>query len=105
MTSRERLIATLNHQQPDKVVLDLGATSQTGINASTLYQLRQALGLDQHPIEISEIGQMLGRVELDVLLFVQTSFPSSETCDVHIQKLDESFHSNSLLYQQVQVLP
>ena len=67
MTSRERLIATLNHQQPDKVVLDLGATSQTGINASTLYQLRKALGLEEHPIEISEIGQMLGRVELDVL--------------------------------------
>lgn len=28
MTSRERLIATLNHQQPDRIPLDLGATSR-----------------------------------------------------------------------------
>lgn len=67
MNSRERLIATLNHQQPDRVVLDLGATSQTGINASTLYRLRRALGLEEHPIRICEIGQMLGEVEPDVL--------------------------------------
>lgn len=66
MTSRERLIATLNHKQPDRVVLDLGATSQTGINASTLYRLREALGLEQHPIRIIEPGQMLGEVEEDV---------------------------------------
>ncbi len=42
MNPRERLIKTINHQQPDKVVLDLGATTQMGISASTLYQLRKA---------------------------------------------------------------
>ncbi len=67
MTSRERLIATLNHQQTDRTVLDLGATSQTGINASTLYQLRKELGLDEHRIKIIEPGQLLGEVEDDLL--------------------------------------
>ena len=67
MTPRERLIATLNHQQPDRIPLDLGATSQTGINASTLYKLRKELGLPEKPIQICEIGQMLGRVDLDVI--------------------------------------
>ena len=41
MTSRERLIKTINHQEPDRLVVDLGATSQTGINASPLYELRK----------------------------------------------------------------
>ena len=67
MTSRERLIATLNHQTPDRLPLDLGATSQTGINASALYQLRKALGLERHRIRVIEPGQLLGDVEQDLL--------------------------------------
>ena len=67
MNSRERLIATLNHRQPDKTVLDLGATGQTGINASTLYKLRVALGLPERRIKIIEPGQMLGEVDDDIL--------------------------------------
>lgn len=67
MTSRERLIATLNHESPDRIPLDLGATSQTGINASSLYQLRKALGLPERRIRIIEPGQLLGEVEPDLL--------------------------------------
>lgn len=67
MTSRERFIKALNHQQPDKVPVDLGATGQTGISASTLYKLRKALGLEEKPITIIEPFQMLGLVEEDVL--------------------------------------
>ncbi|MHB1454515.1 MAG: uroporphyrinogen decarboxylase family protein [Saccharofermentanales bacterium] len=67
MNSRERLIRTLNHEQPDRVVLDLGATSQTGISASTLYQLRKKLGLAERPITIQEPAQILGCVDEDVL--------------------------------------
>lgn len=32
MTSRERVIAAINHQQPDRVPIGFGATGQTGIN-------------------------------------------------------------------------
>ncbi|WP_312641309.1 uroporphyrinogen decarboxylase family protein [Hydrogenoanaerobacterium sp.] len=67
MNSRERVLATINHQQPDRVPIDLGATGQTGISASTLYKLRVALGLEQHPVHVSEIYQMLGEVEEDLL--------------------------------------
>ena len=67
MKSRERLLATINHKEPDRVVLDLGATSQTGINASVLYGLRKALGLEERPIQIHEPAQMLGLVDDDVL--------------------------------------
>lgn len=67
MTSRERFIKTLNHEQPDRVVLDLGATSQTGISASALYRLRKALGLKEKSITVHEPAQILGRVDEDVM--------------------------------------
>ncbi|POP30874.1 methyltransferase [Lactonifactor longoviformis] len=67
MTSRERVIAALNHETPDYVPMDLGGCGQTGISASTLYQLRKAYGLDEHPVKIVEPYQILGEVELDLL--------------------------------------
>ena len=47
MTSRERVQQSINHQQPDRVALDLGATPVSGIAASTLQKLRVALGLSE----------------------------------------------------------
>lgn len=67
MNSRERLIQTLHHEQPDKIVFDLGATSQTGISASTLFKLRKRLGLKEKPVTIQEPAQILGCVDEDVM--------------------------------------
>ncbi|HIQ75969.1 MAG TPA: hypothetical protein IAB79_00715 [Candidatus Faecousia excrementipullorum] len=69
MTSRERIIETIHHRQPDRVPVDLGATGQTGMNASTLYKLRAALGMENHPIEITEIFQMLGKIDPDMMAY------------------------------------
>ena len=63
-TSRERLIRTLNHQDPGKVVMDLGSTAITGINANALVRLREALGLEKRTIKIDEPLQLLGMVEI-----------------------------------------
>lgn len=66
MTSRERLIETLNHREPERVVVDLGSTSITGINANALAKLRTALGLEERKIKVNEPLQLLGMVEEDV---------------------------------------
>lgn len=66
MTSRERLIQTLNHEEPDKVVVDLGSTAITGINANALAKLRDSLGLEKRKIKVNEPLQLLGMVEEDV---------------------------------------
>ncbi|TWT82478.1 methylcobalamin:coenzyme M methyltransferase [Planctomycetes bacterium CA13] len=66
MTPRERLRATLNHQQPDRVCLDLGATWVTGIAASAYARLRAALNLPERPPKVHEPYQLLGFVEEDV---------------------------------------
>lgn len=68
MTSRERVAAALNHQEPDFIPHDAGATNTSGIHVSMVYQLRQALGLDKPgtPVKVVEPGQMLGEVESDL---------------------------------------
>ncbi len=67
MTHRDRVLKALNHEEPDRVPIDFGGTGQTGISASTLYKLRQVLGLEEHPIKIIEPFQLLGEVEDDLL--------------------------------------
>src|ERR1039458_2041833 len=47
MSSRERVEAALGHREGDRVPLDLGATDATGIHVSSLYALRQGLGLHE----------------------------------------------------------
>ncbi|HEY3284218.1 MAG TPA: uroporphyrinogen decarboxylase family protein [Armatimonadota bacterium] len=68
MNSRERVLATLNHQEPDRVPLDLGSTGVTGMQVSSVYQLRQALGLDAPgtPVKVVEPYQMLGEIAPDL---------------------------------------
>ncbi len=65
MTSRERVAAALAHQEPDRVPFDFGSTPVTGIAASTVYALRQALKLDPPgtPVKVVEPFQVLGEVD------------------------------------------
>lgn len=68
MTSRERIQTACNHRQPDKLPVDFGGGYQTGIHASIVYRLRQALGLDAPgtPVKVIEPYQMLGEVADDL---------------------------------------
>ena len=68
MNSRERVEAALDHRQPDRVPLDLGATATSGMHVSAVYALRQALGLDPPgaPVKVVEPYQMLGEIAPDL---------------------------------------
>jgi hypothetical protein len=68
MTSRERIIASINHRQPDKLAVDFGGGFQTGIAVSVVYKLRQELKLDPPgtPVKVTEPYQMLGEVKADL---------------------------------------
>ncbi len=69
MNSRQRILAALDHRQPDRVPLDLGATPVSGMHASCVYLLRQSLGLDQPmtPVKVVEPYQMLGEIGPDLM--------------------------------------
>jgi len=64
MNARQRLQATLNHEAPDRVCVDFGATNVSGIAVSTLRKLRKAvLGEESGPVKIAEPFLMLGEVD------------------------------------------
>jgi len=69
MTSRERVMATLAHEEPDRVPVDLGGGPVTGMHVSVVHKLRQALGLDEPgtPVKVMEPYQMLGEIEPDLM--------------------------------------
>lgn len=62
MNSREQFLKTVNHQQPNRVVIDLGSTAVTGIHVQTISKLRRHYGLQRKPIRVIEPFQMLGEV-------------------------------------------
>ncbi|MEM3174020.1 MAG: uroporphyrinogen decarboxylase family protein [Candidatus Bathyarchaeia archaeon] len=68
MNSRERVTLALNHEEPDRVPLDLGGSAVTGMHVSTVYALRQAFGLDTPgaPVKVVEPFQMLGEIKPDL---------------------------------------
>ena len=68
MNSRERILATCAHRQPDKLAVDFGGGFQTGMHASMVYQLRQWFGLDAPgtPVKVVEPYQMLGEIASDL---------------------------------------
>jgi uroporphyrinogen decarboxylase len=67
MKPRERLVATLRHEEPDRIPIDLGSTGTTGIHAKAYYDLRRYLGLAEKPVRVMDIGQQLAEVDKDVL--------------------------------------
>ncbi len=67
MNSREQFLKTVNHKQPDRVVIDLGATPVTGIHVQTISKLRRHFGLQRKPIRVIEPFQMLGEVGWELI--------------------------------------
>ncbi len=69
LTSRQRVNYALNHQEADRVPVDLGASPVTGMQVDTVYKLRQALGLDAPgtPVKVVEPYQMLGEIQTDLM--------------------------------------
>lgn len=66
MTSKERFDLTVNHRQPEKVVVDFGSTAVTGVHVLSVENLRKYYGLENHPVQVIEPYQMLGFVEPDL---------------------------------------
>ena len=67
MNSRERVKKAINHQETDRIPLDLGSTLVTGIQASTYTKLRRELGFKDRPVKIIDPFQMLAEVDMEVI--------------------------------------
>jgi uroporphyrinogen decarboxylase len=67
MTSRERVLAALEHQETDRIPVDFSGHRSSGIAAIAYPKLRKALGLPPGPIRVYDIIQQLAIVDNDVL--------------------------------------
>ena len=66
MNQKERVLAALNHEEPDQVPVDFGGTAVTGIHVSCVAALRDYYGLEKRPVKVHEPYQMLGLVDDDL---------------------------------------
>lgn len=90
MTSKERIQTILSHKDTDKIAVDLGATTVTGLHCIIVEKLREYYGLEKRPVRIVDPFQMLGEVdnELQSIIGVDTIgawgrkdiFDIDETC-------------------------
>jgi hypothetical protein len=66
MTSRERVQTTLAHREPDRVPVDFGGTTVTGMHALVVERLRAHYGLERRPVTVPVPYNMLGLIEDDL---------------------------------------
>lgn len=66
MTSKEILLKALKHEEGDRIPVDFGGFTVTGMHYSCVEALRDYFGLEKHPIKVYEPFQMLGLIEEDL---------------------------------------
>lgn len=70
MTSFERLKATLEHKEPDKIPFDLGGTMVSGINVKALTELKKYLGFND-PVEVKDVITQMAVTGEDIIDFLK----------------------------------
>jgi uroporphyrinogen decarboxylase len=66
LTSRERVRLALQHEEPDRVPIDFGATRTSGIAATAYRRLVEALGLAE-PVRVYDVKQQLAQPSLEAI--------------------------------------
>ncbi len=64
---RQRVLAALNHQPPDRMPVDFGGHRSSGMAATLYPKLRHALGLEPRPVRVYDPVQQLAIIDEDVL--------------------------------------
>jgi len=67
MNSRERVLAAINHREPDRVPIDLGGHRSSGMMAIAYKKLKDYLGITTGDIYVYDFIQQLAIIEPEVL--------------------------------------
>ena len=97
MQSRERVLTTLAHREPDRVPRDLGGTHVSTIARTAYAKLRAHLGLEPKPPKWLDVVQQVVTPHDDILdrfrIDTRGLFPlTSHNWDVHGKLVDEGDH-------------
>ncbi len=66
MNSRNRIIASIDPKQPDKISIDLGGSTVTGISATAYNNLKNYLNIEK-PTRIFDVVQQLANVDMEII--------------------------------------
>jgi uroporphyrinogen decarboxylase len=66
-TSRERVLATIDHREPDRLAVDLGSNPSAGISAVAHANLVQYLGLQDQRTRVYDVVQQLAQPSDELL--------------------------------------
>ena len=78
MMPRERVLATISHQEPDRVPLILSQTTGDGITIAAYRNLVHYLGLGERPIQVKDKRGQTARPDEDVLRRLRIDFRCAE---------------------------
>jgi len=67
MTSRDRILSSINHKQPDKVPVDIGATPSSGISVVAYQNLIKHLGMNHLKTHVYDVIQEVVQPEMEFL--------------------------------------
>ena len=67
MNSKELFKQTINHQQPERMVVDFGATPVTGMHVLAIENLRKHFRLEAKSVRVIEPYQMLGEIDEELM--------------------------------------
>jgi uroporphyrinogen decarboxylase len=67
MTSRERVLTSVMHKEPDRVPVDLGSTPSSGISAIAYHNLKNYLGITEGHTRVYDVVQQLAQPEDRIL--------------------------------------
>ncbi|MDD3461428.1 MAG: hypothetical protein PHW28_09035, partial [Mesotoga sp.] len=66
MTSRDRVLKTLKHREPDRIPIDLGGMRSTGIHVRAYRKLADYLGHCDLPVRVFDVHQMLAFIDEEI---------------------------------------
>jgi len=66
MNSRERLLSAVNHKEPDRIPVDIGATPSSGISAVAYHNLLKYLGMDLRN-HVYDVIQEVSQPDMEIL--------------------------------------
>jgi len=67
MNSRERILSAINHKQPDRIPIDLGATPSSGISVVAYHNLIRHLGMGHLKNKVYDVIQEVTQPEMELL--------------------------------------
>lgn len=95
MTPRERLLAAINHREPDRVPIDLGATPSSGLSVVAYQNLIKYLGKTHLKTHVYDVIQEVAQPEMELL----------DHFNVDILDIGRHFNTSEDYWHELEVIP